>query len=91
VVTTITSSPSGTVSSLSATFGFEVDEAGATFECRLDAGSWVACTSPQTYTNLSDGAHTLAARATDAPGNVRQAATRSWTVRPSYASTLFAR
>ena len=46
-----------------------VSEPGATFECKLDSGPFVPCTSPFTA-RLRRGAHTLAARAADASGNV---------------------
>ena len=71
--TTIDSGPTGTVSSTSAAFGFS-SEAGATFECKLDrptgAGTFAACTSPQTYTGLTDGSYTFSVQAKDAAGNV---------------------
>jgi hypothetical protein len=64
--------------SLTITFGS--NEAGS-FECRLDAGNYVACLSPRTYVNLSDGSHQLLVRAVDQAGNVStSAATYSWVV-----------
>lgn len=37
----------------------------ASFECRIDGGSWSTCTSPKTYTGLTFGAeHTVEVRAT---------------------------
>jgi large repetitive protein len=78
--TTISAGPSGTVSSTSASFGFS-SEPGASFECRRDAGSWAACTSPTGYTGLAAGAHTFDVRARDAAGNVDPTpASRSWTI-----------
>jgi glucose/arabinose dehydrogenase/PKD repeat protein len=80
--TTITSGPSGTVSSTSATFSFASSESGSTFECRLDGGAFVACRSPHTLQNLGRGKHTFAVRAIDRAGNADASpATRSWTVR----------
>src|SRR5215213_2862693 len=67
--TTIDSGPSGTISVADATFAFSSEE-GATFECRLDGAAYSACTSPESYTNLSNGSHTFDVRATDGAGNV---------------------
>jgi archaellum component FlaF (FlaF/FlaG flagellin family) len=47
--------------------------------CRLDAGGWVPCASPYTWSALADGAHTLAVTATDAAGNVGTSSA-AWTV-----------
>ena len=79
--TTITSGPSGTVRSTTASFGFSSSESGSTFECSLDGAPFTACTSPKDYSALSQGGHTLEVAATDAAGN-RDAtpATRSWNV-----------
>lgn len=52
------------------TFDLSATIAGATFECKLDAGSFEACTSPFTTAELSEGAHTLTVRAT--AGNVHE-------------------
>jgi hypothetical protein len=41
-----------------------------TFACQVDGGSFVACTSPTTFTFAGRGTHTFAVRATDAAGNV---------------------
>ena len=78
--TTIDTGPSGTVGSTGPTFTFS-SEPGATFECRLDAGSFSSCTSPRNYTGLADGSHTFSVRATDAAGNTDPGpATRTWTI-----------
>src|SRR5262249_13334231 len=61
---------SGTTSDpTSATFRFTSSEAGSTFECRVDAGSWVACSSPAVL-SLTPGRHTFEVRATDPGGTV---------------------
>lgn len=75
---TITSGPTGTTAGGDA-FGFS-SEAGATFECRVDAGAWAGCSSPASYAGLADGAHTFQVRATDAAGNTGVAASRAWSI-----------
>ncbi len=67
--TTIDSNPADPTSSTSASFDFSSSEGSSSFECRLDGGTWGACTSPKSYTALSDGSHTFDVRATDPAGN----------------------
>lgn len=52
------------------TFVLSSNEPESSFECELDGGGFSACSSPLTTGRLADGAHTLAARAVDAAGNV---------------------
>ena len=67
--TTITSNPPGLTNSTTATFGFIATETGSRFACSLDNGGFTSCTSPQTYSGLSDGTHTFQVKATDAANN----------------------
>jgi hypothetical protein len=78
VWTVDTTSPTGTAfvvkpanptASSTAQFTFTNPEPTATFECRLDAGSFAPCSSPVTYASLADGSHTVNVRAIDAAGN----------------------
>src|SRR4029079_11960910 len=66
------------------TFTFAADEAGATFECRLEApgipGTFAPCTTPWTYPALADARYTLTIRAREADGNVRPDATCTFTL-----------
>ena len=87
--TTITEQPPAVTTETSASFRFSgtdnVTAPGSlTFECKLDTGSYVACTSPQTYTGLGTGPHTFSVKAKDAAGNVDQTvASHTWTVQSS--------
>jgi hypothetical protein len=75
---TITDSIGNLTDSASATFSF-ASEAGASFLCTLDGAS-STCGSPKTFTNLSEGLHTLDVIAKDPAGNESLPATRIWTV-----------
>ena len=79
--TTITSGPSGTISTNSATFTFSSDTTGASYQCKLDAGSFASCTSPFVLSGLADGPHAFSVRSTDPAGNVEPTpATRFFSV-----------
>ena len=69
-VTTINSGPSGPTNDSTPTYAFSSNEAGSTFECRVDGGAWALCTSPTTTAALTDGSHTFEVRATDPAGNI---------------------
>jgi len=92
---TISSGPSGTVTSTTATFAFSatdptsggVSSGVASFECQLDAGGFAACTSPKTYT-VTAGSHTFQVRALDNAGNTGAATSRTWTVSAAATSTV---
>ena len=78
--TTITAKPLQNANSATATFEFDADEP-ATFECRIDGGTYQPCGSPWTLTGLSEGPHDVEIRATDGFGSVDATpATWSWKV-----------
>lgn len=83
--TSIGSGPTGATTARRARFAFSSPEANARFECRLDSGSWAACTSPAAYTRLPRRRHTFEVRALDPFGNADASpASRRWSVeRPS--------
>lgn len=84
--TVLTSSPSTTTNSLTATFGFTgTDDTTITsnlnFECSLDGSTFTPCTSPVSYSNLNPGTHSFQVRAIDQAGNVDLIpASFSWTI-----------
>jgi hypothetical protein len=79
--TTITGGPAegSIVNSAEDSFSFTSDESGSSFRCKLDTES--ECTSPKSYTDLSEGPHTFYVRAIDPAGNLDSTpASRTWTV-----------
>ncbi len=76
----ITGGPTGTTTVSSPTFEFNSNEVGSTFQCSVDGGPFVDCSSPFTTPLLPAGPHTFAVRARDAAGNVGPATTVSFTV-----------
>jgi hypothetical protein len=85
--TTIDAGPPALGNSTSASFAFSGTDNGPApapldFECSLDGGEWLACSTGQaSYTDLTDGEHTFEVRATDAAGNRElELASRMWTV-----------
>ncbi len=88
--TTITAAPAAASASADAGFSFTASDAGPGFECRLDGGPFADCSSPQSYTGLSESAHTFEVRAEDAAGNLDAApATHTWTVDLTAPDTSF--
>jgi uncharacterized delta-60 repeat protein len=79
--TTITATPASPSAVSTASFSFTSTATGATFECKLDSGAVSQCTSPQTYSGLSDAAHTFSVYSVSASGAADPTpASYSWTV-----------
>jgi len=77
--TRLGSRPRTRTPALSATFTFSASEA-ATFQCRLDAGTFTPCGSPKKYARLTRRTHRFEVRAVDAAGNVDSSpAVHRWT------------
>ena len=81
---TLSSAPAGITNTISASFQFSGTDTGggvvASYQCAIDGGAYVSCTSPQSYSNLTAGTRTFAVRALDSAGNTSVAATHTWTI-----------
>lgn len=62
-VASITAAPPSVTSTAAAVLHFESDVPEASFECRVDGGTWSSCASPAGLSGLSDGPHAFAVRA----------------------------
>ncbi len=78
----ILTGPDAYVKVTTAQFTFSAMDANgiASYECRLDAGAYAACASPNVLNSLGEGGHIFFVRAIDMAGNVSQPASRSWTI-----------
>ena len=72
-VVVITSGPPNPTNDSTPTFAFTVT-GGTSIDCRVDGGTFAACSSPFTPAALADGDHTVTVRGTDAVGNTATAA-----------------
>lgn len=73
--------PASPTNQTTASLSFSDTEAGVSFQCKLDAGSYAACANPASYSGLGDGSHTFLVAAQDAAGNLSAtAASYTWTV-----------
>lgn len=68
--TTIDAGPAGLTADSTPTFSFSSDQAGSSFQCRVDGGAWASCTSPTTLAALNQGPHNFEVRARDLGGNL---------------------
>lgn len=79
--TQIDSQPANPSGSAEAVFTFSSPDAAATFECSLNEEAFATCSSPATYGNLEEGAHTFTVHAKDALGNTDPTpASHTWAV-----------
>jgi hypothetical protein len=75
------SKPANPTATTSASFTFTATEPSS-FKCKLDnAPAFTTCTSPQSYSGLTDGSHTFSVEAVDTVGNVDPTpATYTWLI-----------
>jgi len=79
--TNIDLQPSDPSDDITPTFTFSTADYSPTYQCKMDGGSYIPCTSPFTSSPLYEGAHTFFVRATDGVGNVETTpASYTWLV-----------
>ncbi len=78
--TYLDSTPAVGTTSSSATFAFHSTSANASYTCSLDGAAPTSCTSPKSYTGLSQAAHTFKVTARAGTQSDATPATWSWTV-----------
>ena len=71
--------PADYTQSRSASIGFTAEDQ-ATLTCSVDGGDYSSCSAPKNLSDLADGSHTVAVKATDRAGNTSSAGSVSWTV-----------
>ncbi len=78
----ISSGPASVTQSTSATFVLAATDAGggsvSGFQCQIDGAAFGSCSSPVTYTGLTQGTHLFSVRAIDSAGNVSPSVSFSW-------------
>ncbi len=79
-IPTITSTPANPSNQTSASFVFVDSESGVHFLCQLDGSGFSACSSPKTYSSLSQASHTFSVLAQDVAGNLGSAGSFTWIV-----------
>lgn len=72
--------PPATTVDVAELISFTASESNVSFECKLDSGSFAACTSPTLLKNLAVGGHTFTVKATDEAGNTGADAVATWTI-----------
>lgn len=85
--TAIDTGPSGPAAGPTHTFTFSATLPASTFECSIDAATFVPCASPLTLSGVASGAHSLAVQATVSGQADPTPASRSWTTTCSITGT----
>ena len=76
----LTATPANPTNQTTASFSFTDTESGVSFLCKLDGSSFSACTSPASYSGLSQGSHTFSVLAQDTSNNQSAAVSFTWTI-----------
>jgi hypothetical protein len=76
----ITSQPANPTNQTGAGFTFSDTQTGVSFLCQLDGNGFSTCSSPASYSGLSQGSHTFSVKAQDTSGNQGGAASSTWTI-----------
>jgi hypothetical protein len=77
---TIGSSPAAVTNQTAATFTFSGAPGSGSYQCKLDAAAFAACSSPKCYTGLAVGGHVFQVKALDNKGVQGPATSFSWTI-----------
>jgi large repetitive protein len=76
----ITVEPSNPSANASPSLSFSHTQSAYTFKCQLDGGGFTTCTSPKSYSGLSDGSHTFKVEAVSTDGATTSVASYTWLV-----------
>jgi uncharacterized protein YegP (UPF0339 family) len=76
---TVTSQPPTTNLSTSASFAFTSNDSNATYQCKLDSGTYSTCSSPVAFSPIANGNHSFSIKATDQFGNTSADTVVNWT------------
>lgn len=85
--TRIETGPTGLINDPAPTFTFIGSVPGGAFECRIDGGTWSACTTPHRTRTVIDGEHRFQVRALDGALVDPEPAQRTYTVDTAAPST----
>ncbi|UYL09303.1 Ig-like domain-containing protein [Bdellovibrio sp. SKB1291214] len=80
----ITASPDNITNQTTANFSFYATPPSggsiSSYQCNLDSAGWATCSSPKSYTGLTQGSHTFEVRSIDNLSNVSDATSYTWLI-----------
>tara|TARA_B110001454_G_scaffold219192_1_gene251235 strand:+ start:122097 stop:125042 length:2946 start_codon:yes stop_codon:yes gene_type:complete len=71
--------PASLTNTSAASFEF-MSTSAISYQCQLDNAAYTTCTSPKSFSGLSNGSHTFKVKATNALGTVSSELSYSWTI-----------